>query len=111
MHRLSLYLLMIALVFFTSCDNKTSSDTSSLDLEKRIPVDSNLVTGVLDNGMTYYILENLKPEKRAELRLHKVAQEERCLTRFKMAVTAGRGLRHSDNEGMMPVGVSARVVR
>jgi len=34
-----------------------------------LPVDKDVVTGTLDNGVTYYIQKNSKPEKRAELRL------------------------------------------
>ncbi len=41
----------------------------SQDLNKPIPQDSLVRTGVLPNGMTYFIRKNVKPEKRAELRL------------------------------------------
>lgn len=34
-----------------------------------LPTDSAVIIGKLDNGLTYYIRENKKPEKRAELRL------------------------------------------
>ncbi|MDI9356035.1 MAG: insulinase family protein [Chitinophagaceae bacterium] len=34
-----------------------------------IPIDPNVKIGTLKNGLTYYIRENKKPEKRAELRL------------------------------------------
>lgn len=37
--------------------------------EEKIPLDSKVVTGKLSNGITYFILENKKPEKRAEFRL------------------------------------------
>jgi zinc protease len=39
------------------------------DPGKPIPVDPNIKTGKLDNGMTYYIKQNKKPEQRMELRL------------------------------------------
>jgi zinc protease len=39
------------------------------DPGKPIPVDPNIKTGKLDNGMTYYIKQNKKPEQRVELRL------------------------------------------
>ena len=39
------------------------------DLNKPIPADPNIKIGKLDNGMTYYIKYNKKPEKRMELRL------------------------------------------
>ena len=38
-------------------------------LEDPIPLDPDLKTGTLDNGLVYYIKKNQKPEKRAELRL------------------------------------------
>jgi zinc protease len=39
------------------------------DLDNNIPVDAKIRTGKLENGLTYYIRKNEKPEKRAELRL------------------------------------------
>jgi len=39
------------------------------NLAARIPQDSQMKTGVLPNGIRYYIRKNVKPEKRAELRL------------------------------------------
>ena len=39
------------------------------DMGKPIPVDPNIKTGKLENGMTYYIKQNKKPEQRVELRL------------------------------------------
>jgi len=41
----------------------------SSDLNSPIPFDPNVRTGVLGNGMTYFIMKNAKPEHRAELRL------------------------------------------
>ncbi len=40
-----------------------------LDLSQKIPVDPKLKVGKLENGMTYYIRQNEKPENRLELRL------------------------------------------
>ena len=37
--------------------------------DDEIPFDNKITTGVLDNGLTYFIRENKKPEDRAELRL------------------------------------------
>ncbi|MCK5034189.1 MAG: insulinase family protein, partial [Calditrichia bacterium] len=34
-----------------------------------IPSDQKVIKGMLDNGITYYIRQNKKPENRAELRL------------------------------------------
>jgi zinc protease len=39
------------------------------NLSQPIPMDDSIRTGVLPNGMTYYIRRNHKPENRAELRL------------------------------------------
>ncbi len=39
------------------------------DMSKPIPVDPAIRVGKLDNGMTYYIKQNKKPEQRLELRL------------------------------------------
>ena len=40
-----------------------------IDLEDAIPFDNSVRAGMLDNGFTYYIKHNTKPENRAELRL------------------------------------------
>lgn len=40
-----------------------------LDLNAKIPFDSNVRTGVLPNGLTYFIRKNAKPEKKVDLRL------------------------------------------
>ena len=34
-----------------------------------VPLNPNVKTGKLPNGMTYYVMHNVKPEHRAELRL------------------------------------------
>ncbi|MFW5658124.1 MAG: M16 family metallopeptidase [Bacteroidota bacterium] len=39
------------------------------DFNKKLPVDEDVVIGRLENGFTYYIRKNKKPEKRVELRL------------------------------------------
>lgn len=50
------------LLLFTSCSDK-------MDLDTIIPIDDNVKIGKFDNGLTYYIRENHKPENRATLRL------------------------------------------
>ncbi len=42
---------------------------TSLDLTKKLPQDPDVITGVLDNGMKYYIRHNETPKNRAELTL------------------------------------------
>lgn len=46
---------------------KVEENASGMD--KALPFDENVRTGVLDNGMKYYIRKNAKPENRIELRL------------------------------------------
>ena len=50
-----------------------------------LPVDKEVITGTLDNGVKYYIKKNQKPEKRAELRLF---------------VNAGSVLENEDQRGL-----------
>ncbi|MFQ5888678.1 MAG: M16 family metallopeptidase [Gemmatimonadota bacterium] len=38
-------------------------------LDSLLPVDPDILTGVLDNGVRYYVRRNVRPEARAELRL------------------------------------------
>ena len=40
-----------------------------VDLNQKIPNDPNVKIGKLDNGLTYYIRKNTKPEKKVDLRL------------------------------------------
>jgi zinc protease len=58
--------------------------TSSI-LPQNIPVDKDVTIGVLKNGIKYYIKKNIKPEKRAELRL---------------VVNAGSVLENDDQKGL-----------
>jgi len=43
--------------------------TDPYDLNKELPIDRNVIKNKLDNGLTYYIRSNKKPENRAELTL------------------------------------------
>jgi zinc protease len=54
---------VVALVFALPCAAQTPA------LTQRLPLDAKVKVGTLPNGMRYYIRKNLKPEKRAELRL------------------------------------------
>jgi len=47
----------------------SSVHAQDFDLQTPLPVDSVVKTGRLDNGLTYYLRHNGKPEKRIELRL------------------------------------------
>jgi zinc protease len=43
--------------------------SQSLELQSPLPVDESVFMGKLENGLTYYVKQNAKPENRAELRL------------------------------------------
>ena len=55
-----LFITVINIIFFTSI---------VFPQNEPLPVDKDVITGTLDNGVKYYIKKNQKPEKRAELRL------------------------------------------
>jgi zinc protease len=59
--------------------------TTTLDLTYPLPVDPDVRIGKLDNGLTYYIRRNKKPENRVELRL---------------AINAGSILENDDQQGL-----------
>ncbi|MBA7526343.1 Protein YhjJ [subsurface metagenome] len=58
-------------VLISFCISLLFSGTRAQDesSDKILPVDSNVVIGKLENGFTYYIRVNQKPEKRIEMRL------------------------------------------
>ncbi len=60
-------------------------DARSVALDAELPVDPDVRIGTLDNGLTYYIRANKRPENRAELRL---------------VVNAGAVLEDDDQRGM-----------
>ena len=47
----------------------TTLSAQNQDLSQPIPADPNIIIGKLDNGLTYYIKVNTKPEQRVEFRL------------------------------------------
>src|SRR5512147_2971038 len=59
------HVITICLALLASMALATAQDR----LEQPIPVDNKIRIGKLDNGFTYYIRQNGKPEKRVELRL------------------------------------------
>lgn len=61
-----LKLLLIAAISFFIFTNSEAQITS---LSEAIPPDPAILIGKLDNGLTYYIKKNSKPEQRIELRL------------------------------------------
>ncbi|MGB3778128.1 MAG: insulinase family protein [Tunicatimonas sp.] len=67
MYLKSLYFLFLS--FALGGITAVRAQSVSPDLDSQIPVDSTIRTGTLDNGLTYYIRRNQRPENRVELRL------------------------------------------
>ena len=59
---------MLLLSAFMLCLVVSAQDFS-YEPESKIPLNPDVIHGTLDNGMTYYIQENAKPEARAEFYL------------------------------------------
>ena len=79
-NKMKKYPLIIILLFLQLC-----VFPQQLKLNDEIPLDKNILTGKLDNGLKYYIRVNKKPEDRAFLRL---------------AVNAGSVLENDDQQGL-----------
>jgi len=63
-------LLSLLFVFtFAGMSFGQSSATPDFSFNAKLPIDPNMRTGTLPNGMRYYIRKNAKPEHRAEMRL------------------------------------------
>ncbi len=63
-----LFVILITAMFAAMATAQGETDIS-LDPDQILPLDPNVKIGRLDNGLIYYIRQNLKPEQRAELRL------------------------------------------
>jgi len=65
----SLLLLIIGLLATVgaSAQEPAPSSEPGFDLSAKLPIDSDVLKGQLDNGLTYLIRANQKPENRAEL--------------------------------------------
>ena len=81
-HQITRSFLMILLALGFSV---LYGQSTTIDLTYPIPVDPDVRIGKLDNGLTYYIRRNKKPENRVELRL---------------AVNAGSILENDDQQGL-----------
>ena len=57
--------LMLTMLLFCL----SSSFSQSIDLSEKLPLDPKVKIGKLDNGLTFYIRQNKKPEQKVELRL------------------------------------------
>lgn len=73
------------LFLFLASSHTLLAQDFSAQLTEEIPFDSKVVTGKLDNGLTYYIRPNAKPENKVELRL---------------VVNAGSILEDDDQQGL-----------
>nr|MQY76508.1 hypothetical protein [Spirochaeta sp.] len=69
---------LLPLFIFVSCvsapqeeeqTGSTAVEMETLSMAAPLPLDPSLISGRLENGLTYYIRSNETPEKRAELRL------------------------------------------
>jgi len=69
MRKLNIIFLLIVLLplFSLYSQNADEVKPSNLSLEEIIPTDLDVLKGKFDNGFTYYIKENKKPENRASL--------------------------------------------
>lgn len=66
-----LMLVCMSAVVFAQGENKKSKDLSvkKSDLTAKVPIDKKVRVGHLENGFTYYIRANKKPENRVQFRL------------------------------------------
>lgn len=63
-----IFTLGVLFLFLASSPTLIAQDFSA-QLTEKIPFDNKVITGKLDNGLTYYIRPNSKPENKVELRL------------------------------------------
>ena len=61
--------VLLVVAMFVSTISFSQTATKPLAASKPLPVDPKVKVGKLPNGLTYYIRENKKPEKKVELRL------------------------------------------
>ncbi len=91
MKKICTLLLSLLLVFIIAgCVTPSETDNGALSGEQKsegtlLPLDPLVSTGVLDNGLTWYVRKNSEPENRASLRL---------------VVNAGSVLEEADQQGL-----------
>ena len=78
-------MLLVASTTFAQFGGATKAEKKATDLSAKVPVDKKVRIGKLENGMTYYIRANKKPENRAQ---------------FRLAVNAGSILEDADQLGL-----------
>ncbi len=79
------FLLIFCFASFVATHPIDQKESAGVDLKQPIPVDPEVTVGKFDNGLTYYIKVNKKPEKRAQ---------------FWLAVNAGSVLEDDDQQGL-----------
>ncbi|WP_298901638.1 pitrilysin family protein [uncultured Psychroserpens sp.] len=67
--RVMLCMLMVFFISMGSFAQETTMEKKEISPSEPIPSNPNVKTGVLSNGLTYYIQNNGKPEDKVELRL------------------------------------------
>jgi len=61
--------LLIVLVFVLTYHDIPAQEKNKISSDQKLELSQKIVSGQLDNGLKYFIRQNKKPEKRAELRL------------------------------------------
>lgn len=82
---MKLYLCSVRSLVVAALLIGTQLPANAQDMNMKLPKDPDVVTGKLDNGLTYYIRTNKKPAKKVELRL---------------VVKAGSILENDDQQGL-----------
>lgn len=62
-------IFLITILFYSCTTLPLQKEEVQVSITDRIPIDKEIRKGVLDNGLTYYIKKNGKPENKVELRL------------------------------------------
>ena len=78
-------MLLVASTTFAQFGGAQKAEKKTTDLSAKVPVDKKVRIGKLENGMTYYIRANKKPENRVQ---------------FRLAVNAGSILEDADQLGL-----------
>ena len=80
-----LFLTVWMILLFLGFSQVINAQDLSAQLLQEIPLDSHVVKGKLDNGITYYIRQNAKPENKIE---------------FRLVINAGSVLEDDDQQGL-----------
>jgi len=78
-------ILFIFCIYNVQAQEILNNDSKVANIDSEIPLDPSVITGKLENGLTYYIRKNTKPENKVALRL---------------AVNAGSMLENEEQQGL-----------